>query len=57
MLVVIVVLETKEFKKSELTTRQTLKQSSMPEGLANGMSSGEFVDLMTYLASLREAGQ
>ncbi|MBC8001602.1 MAG: c-type cytochrome, partial [Opitutaceae bacterium] len=48
---------TKEFKKSDLSSRQTLKQSSMPEGLANGISSGEFVDLMTYLASLRDAAK
>ncbi len=41
-----------EFKKADIKKRESLKQSSMPEGLANGMSSSEFLDLVEYLAGL-----
>ncbi len=41
------------FKKSELRKRESLKQSSMPEGLANTMSAGEFIDLVEFLYSLK----
>jgi putative heme-binding domain-containing protein len=44
---------TQELKIADLTKRETLKQSSMPEGLAAGMSPAEFVDLVEFLASLR----
>ncbi len=40
-------------KKSDIARRDTLKQSSMPEGLAGGMSSTEFLDLISYLSSLK----
>ncbi len=41
-------------KKSDIAKRESLKVSSMPEGLAGGMSSTEFLDLMSYLYSLKE---
>ncbi len=44
---------TQEVKKDEISKRETLKQSSMPEGLGLGMSSGEFLDLVEFLASLK----
>ncbi|MEO7796535.1 MAG: SGNH/GDSL hydrolase family protein, partial [Opitutaceae bacterium] len=37
---------------SEISKREALKQSSMPEGLGLGMSSGEFLDLVEFLSSL-----
>jgi putative heme-binding domain-containing protein len=40
-------------RKSDIAKRDTLKQSSMPEGLAGGMSSSEFLDLISYLSSLK----
>ncbi|MDB6069655.1 MAG: putative rane-bound dehydrogenase [Verrucomicrobiales bacterium] len=40
-------------KKSDLRKRETLKQSSMPEGLGNTMSGPEFLDLVEYLATLK----
>jgi putative heme-binding domain-containing protein len=40
-------------KKSDIAKRETVKVSSMPEGLAGGMSSGEFLDLMSYLYQLK----
>lgn len=42
-----------ELKKSDLKKRESVKQSSMPEGLANGMSPTEFLDLVEFLASLK----
>jgi putative heme-binding domain-containing protein len=36
-------------KKSDINKRESVKQSSMPEGLAGGMSSSEFLDLLAYL--------
>lgn len=38
-------------KKSNIKGRETLKVSSMPEGLAQTMSAQEFVDLIEFLAS------
>jgi putative heme-binding domain-containing protein len=40
-------------KKSNIARRDTVKVSSMPEGLAGGMSSTEFLDLMAYLYQLK----
>ncbi len=40
-------------KKSEIKKRETLNQSSMPEGLAATMSPQEFLDLVEFLASLK----
>ncbi|HEX8912407.1 MAG TPA: c-type cytochrome [Humisphaera sp.] len=40
-------------KKADLAKRVTLKQSSMPEGLAAGMSPDEFIDLVEFLNSLK----
>jgi putative heme-binding domain-containing protein len=37
-------------KKSNIETRQALKVSSMPDGLAEGMSPEEFLDLVEFLA-------
>jgi putative heme-binding domain-containing protein len=36
-------------KKSDIAKRDSVKMSSMPEGLAGGMASTEFLDLMSYL--------
>jgi putative heme-binding domain-containing protein len=41
------------FKKANIAERKTLKQSSMPEGLAAGMSPGEFIDLIEFLSTLK----
>lgn len=43
-----------QIKKADLRKRDTLKQSSMPEGLGNTMSSSEFLDLVEFLASLNK---
>lgn len=40
-----------EVKIADIKKRETLKQSSMPEGLANAMSPGEFLDLIEFLAA------
>jgi putative heme-binding domain-containing protein len=40
-------------KKSDIAKRDSIKMSSMPEGLAGGMSSTEFLDLMSYLYGLK----
>ncbi|MEO7319151.1 MAG: heme-binding protein, partial [Chthoniobacteraceae bacterium] len=45
-----------ELKTADLKKRETVKQSSMPEGLANGMSPTEFLDLVEFLASLKSKG-
>jgi putative heme-binding domain-containing protein len=45
--------EKHEVKKDDIDERVTLKQSSMPEGLAGTMAPAEFLDLMEYLASLK----
>ncbi|HSH92799.1 MAG TPA: HEAT repeat domain-containing protein, partial [Roseimicrobium sp.] len=42
------------YKKSTIQKRETLKQSSMPEGLAGGMSAGEFIDIVEFLSSLKQ---
>jgi putative heme-binding domain-containing protein len=42
-----------DIPKSSIKTRESIKMSSMPEGLAAGMSSTEFLDLMSYLFSLK----
>lgn len=38
------------YKKADLRKRENLKQSSMPEGLGNTMSAGEFIDLVQFLS-------
>lgn len=44
-----------EFPKSSIKTRETIKQSSMPEGLGGTMSGQEFLDLVEYLSTLKSA--
>ena len=44
----------REIKKSEIKKRETLNQSSMPEGLAATMSPQEFLDLVEFLVSLKK---
>ncbi|HEY3897016.1 MAG TPA: heme-binding protein [Chthoniobacter sp.] len=44
-----------EIKVADIKKRENIKQSSMPEGLANGMSPGEFLDLIEFLSSLKAA--
>jgi putative heme-binding domain-containing protein len=44
---------TQEVKVAEIKKRENLKQSSMPEGLANGMFPGEFLDLIEFLSGLK----
>jgi putative heme-binding domain-containing protein len=39
--------------KADIKKRTTLKTSSMPEGLAEGMNPQEFIDVMEYLSSLK----
>lgn len=39
--------------KADIKKRESVKQSSMPEGLANGMSPTEFIDLIEFLGSLK----
>ena len=48
---------TQEVKVADIKKRENLKQSSMPEGLANGMSPGEFIDLVEFLSSLKTAAK
>ncbi len=43
----------KTVAKRDITKRETLKVSNMPEGLAAGMSTQEFLDLVEYLNSLK----
>lgn len=43
----------RDIKKTDIKKRETLKQSSMPEGLAATMSPQEFLDLVEFLASLK----
>jgi putative heme-binding domain-containing protein len=40
-------------KKDQLEELQILGLSIMPEGLENGLSDTEFVDLVTFLAGLK----
>jgi putative heme-binding domain-containing protein len=42
-----------DIKKSDIAKRDTVKQSSMPEGLAGGMSPTEFIDLIEFLNGLK----
>ncbi len=42
--------EKKTIKTDDIDKRTTLKQSSMPEGLAGTMSPAEFLDLIEYLS-------
>jgi putative heme-binding domain-containing protein len=46
-----------EIKIADVKKRETVKQSSMPEGLGNGMSPGEFLDLVEFLSSLKSSGK
>lgn len=43
----------KVIPKASIESRETLKQSSMPEGLAGTMAPTEFVDLIEYLGGLK----
>jgi len=40
-------------KTGDIEERKTLKQSSMPEGLAGTISPVEFLDLIAFLATLK----
>ena len=42
-----------EFFTADIEERTSLKQSSMPEGLAAAMAPVEFLDLVAYLATLK----
>lgn len=44
---------TQEIKKSDIKKRETIKQSSMPEGLGGTMAPQEFLDLIEFLAGLK----
>ena len=44
----------KNFKTSSLKSYKQLPESLMPEGLADGMSTKELVDLMEYLSTLKK---
>lgn len=44
----------RDIKKTDLKKRETLNQSSMPEGLAATMSPQEFLDLVEFLVSLKK---
>ena len=46
---------TLQINKSDLRKRESLKVSSMPEGLANAMSPGEFLDLIEFLSPLKRS--
>ena len=43
----------KSIKVKDIEDRKTLKQSSMPEGMAGTISPAEFLDLMSYLSNLK----
>jgi putative heme-binding domain-containing protein len=45
--------EKKVVKVDDIDQRQTLKQSSMPEGQVATMAPAEFLDLIEYLATLK----
>jgi putative heme-binding domain-containing protein len=45
--------ETKTVKVADIEDRKTIKQSSMPEGLAGGLAPVEFLDLMEFLATMK----
>ena len=40
-----------ELKKSDIKKRETIRQSSMPDGLSGTMAPQEFLDLVEFLAS------
>jgi putative heme-binding domain-containing protein len=40
-------------KVADIEERKTLKQSSMPEGLAGTISPAEFLDVIAFLATLK----
>jgi putative heme-binding domain-containing protein len=44
---------TKQINKGNITARETLKTSGMPDGLAAALSAQEFVDLIEFLAAQR----
>jgi putative heme-binding domain-containing protein len=44
-----------EMKKSEVRKRETIKQSSMPEGLGGTMAPQEFFDLLEFLTNQKTA--
>ena len=46
------VLETeKQMKMSQIKKHETIRQSSMPDGLSGTMAPQEFLDLVEFLAS------
>ena len=45
--------EKRTVKVGDIEERTTLKQSSMPEGLAGTIAPVEFLDLIAYLSSLK----
>lgn len=45
--------ETKTIKTEDIAERKTVKQSSMPEGLAGGLAPVEFLDVIEFLSSLK----
>ena len=45
-----------EIDKEEIDEQKSMKSSSMPEGLVATIAPAEFLDLMQYLASLKEPG-
>ena len=45
--------EKRTLKKSDIEKESSLKQSSMPEGLAGTISPAEFLDLIEFLSSLK----
>ncbi|MEX0669982.1 MAG: PVC-type heme-binding CxxCH protein [Pirellulales bacterium] len=55
----VVIFDGKEQKKiavADIDERTQLRQSSMPEGLAATLSPNEFLDVITFLKRLKEAG-
>jgi putative heme-binding domain-containing protein len=42
-----------QIRKADVAKREAIKQSSMPEGLAGGMSAAEFLDLIEFLSSMK----
>jgi putative heme-binding domain-containing protein len=44
------------YKKSDLASKAKQKLSIMPDGLQQGLTRQEFVDLVEYLSSLKKAG-
>jgi putative heme-binding domain-containing protein len=45
------------YKKADVAKREKQAQSIMPQGLQATMTTGEFVDLVEYLASLKKASK